>query len=139
MDISKSEIRLVQKCWFSVSNNAVAIADDFYDELFNRYPHYQQYFHTERKIQAKKLMNMINILINGLEVWENIEPEIVRLGQIHARIADFTDEDYQNVVNTFIWAMCRYKSGEDQATIDAWRNIFALISRTMLDASKVSK
>jgi len=135
MDISKSDIRLVQKCWFSVSNNAMDIADDFYEELFKRNPHYQQYFRTDRKIQANKLMSMINIIINGLDVWEGVEPEVVKLGKIHSKIADFTDKDYQNITDIFIWAMCRYKRGEDEETIKAWQKIFLLISQTMISAS----
>lgn len=142
MTISQAEIRLVQKCWFALSNHASSITTDFYNELFKRYPSYRQYFRSDLGVQREKLMKMINIIINGVEVWEKIEPEIIKLGKYHAKMGHFTAEDYRHVSDTLIWVMCRYKttSGEQDAnnkeTEEAWRKIFALVSKTMLRASE---
>jgi len=140
MTITKAEIRLVQKCWFALSNHATSITTDFYSELFERYPEYQKYFRSDISAQQEKLMKMINIIINGVEVWEKIEPEIYKLGQYHSQIGHFTAEDFHHVSETLIWAMCRYQPPADNQGInkdeteEAWRKIFALVSKTMLSA-----
>jgi len=144
MTITQAEIRLVQKCWFALSNHATSITADFYTELFERYPEYRQYFRSDLKVHQEKLMKMINIIINGIDVWEKIEPEIYKLGKYHARVGHFTAEDYRHVSDTLIWTMCRYKttSGgqdiKDEETEEAWRKIFALLSKTMLAASEAA-
>jgi len=144
MTITQAEIRLVQKCWFALSNHATSITADFYTELFKRYPEYRQYFRSDMKVHREKLMKMINIIINGIDVWDKIEPEIYKLGKYHSKIGHFTAEDYLHVSDTLIWTMCRYKATEgdedtqDEETEEAWRKIFALISKTMLSASETA-
>jgi len=142
MTITQADVRLVQKCWFALSNHAERITSEFYTELFERYPEYRKFFRSDMKIQREKLMKMINIIINGIGIWEKIEPEIIKLGKYHAAIADFSAEDYHNVSETLIWVMCRYQTtGAEQVVSDeqmetAWRKLFKLISATMLNASK---
>jgi len=47
-------------------------------------------------------MRMINIIINGVEVWENIEADIIKLGKFHASIGQFSAEDYENISDTLL-------------------------------------
>jgi len=142
MTITQADIRLVQKCWFTMSNHASSITSEFYRELFERYPEYRQYFRNDLKVQQEKLMRMINIIINGIDIWEKLEPEIIKLGKYHAAIAGFTAEDYHNVSETFIWAMCRYQPTEAEPVVSdeqmemAWRKLLKLVSTTMLNANK---
>ena len=141
MSITQKDVRLVQKCWFAMSNYAPNITSEFYKELFERYPEYRQHFRNDMKVQQEKLMKMINIIINGIDIWEKLEPEIIKLGKFHASISDFTAEDYHNVSETFIRVMCRYQEREaDQLASEeqmemAWRKLLKLISTTMLNAN----
>jgi len=132
MTISKEEIRLIQKCWFAMSNHAQSIIASFYQELFEQYPHYRQHFTSDLRVQGAKLLQMINIIINGIDVWEKLEPEMIKLGEYHGRITDFTAEDYNNISNTLIKVICRFKGESDLTTIQAWQKAFALVSEAML-------
>jgi len=139
MSITDEDIKLVQKCWFSLSNNAQGIYSSFYQRLFEQFPHYRQYFRSDKKVQAEKLMQMINIITNGLEVWEQLEPEIIKLGQYHAGIVDLTAEDYENVSTVLIEVICEYRGERDPATMLAWQNIFDHISATMLRGQQLAR
>ncbi|MCK5335464.1 MAG: hypothetical protein KAQ67_04845 [Gammaproteobacteria bacterium] len=136
--ISQSDIQIVKKYWFSISitNDSNVVFANFYLELFKNFPHYQQYFHIDMSVQAEKLSSMVNIIVNGVEVWDQLEPEIVRLGRMHANIADFSTQDYQNIFETLFSAMESHRGYDDKTAYKAWRNLFTLISETMMHASK---
>lgn len=139
MTVSQEEIRLIQKCWFVLSNHIESIAESFYKELFACYPHYRPYFTADVKTQGSKLMQTVNIIINGIDVWDKLEPEIIKLGEYHARIADFTADDYDNVSEILIKVMCQYKGEKDLPTIQAWQKAFALVSEAMLRGQQSGK
>ena len=133
--ISKSNIEIVQQYWFSIAGRGDEIAASFYQELFEKYPEYRSHFQNNVEEQQEKFIRMINIVINGIEVWDLIEPEVVKLGQLHAAIADFGIKDYQNVVNTLFAVMERYRGYEDERATEAWSNLFGIISETMIKAA----
>ena len=133
--ISKSNIKIVQQYWFSIAGHGDDIAVSFYQELFEKHPEYRPYFQSNVEEQQEKFIRMINIVINGVEVWDLIEPEIVKLGELHATIADFGKKDYQNVVNTLFDVMERYRGHEDEQATEAWFNLFGLVSDTMMRAA----
>jgi len=132
---SQSDVEIVQQYWFSIAPNGDDIAASFYQDLFEKFPEYRKYFTSDREAQQEKLIRMINIVINGVTVWEVIRPEIVKLGQFHAEIADFGKKDYQNIVNTLLGVMERYRGIPDERATEAWLNLFALISDTMMQAA----
>jgi len=139
MNVSGADIRLVQKCWFSLSNHAQSISSSFYQTLFAQFPHYRRYFTTDQKVQGEKLMQMINIIINGLNVWEKLEPEIIKLGEYHATIADLTADDYDNIATVLIEVMCEYKGEKDPATMLAWKKTFDAVSSSMLQGQQQAR
>lgn len=135
--ISSSDVKIVQKYWFSicVTGKCHKLTHDFYVELFERYPEYKKYFTHEINTQADKLSKMLNIIVNGMDIWERIEPEIISLGHLHTKIGDFTVEDYDNIFETMFYVMEKYRDYEDQEAYVAWRNLFTLISETMMNVS----
>ena len=133
--ISKSDVEIVQQYWFSIAAHGQDIAANFYQDLFEKHPEYRPYFRNDMEVQQEKLIRMINIVINGVAVWEVIQPEIVKLGRFHATIADFGKQDYQNVVNTLFGVMERYRGHQDDRASEAWSNLFGIISDTMMQAA----
>ena len=134
--ISKTDVEIVKKYWFSIAMHKDGVVTSFYQELFEKHPEYRKYFKNDLEVQHEKLARMINIVINGADVWDLIEPEIVKLGRFHATIADFGKTDYQNIVNTLLNVMERYKGYEDERAREAWSNLFAVISDTMMQAAE---
>lgn len=139
--ISPSDIENVQKYWFSIStlSNANQICPHFYKELFRRYPEYRVLFTLKVELQAEKLSKMLNIIVNGVSIWEQLESEIVKLGYSHANLGDFTKQDYDNVFETLYFVMEGFREKEDKDAYVSWRNIFSLISKTMMDASEYNR
>lgn len=135
--ISSSDVEIVQKYWFSISvtGNAHQLFYDFYQELFVRHPYYRQYFTHEISTQADKLSKMLNIIVNGIVLWEKIEPEIISLGHLHTKIGSFTVQDYDNIFETMFYVMEKHRGYEDPEAYGAWRNLFTVISETMLNVS----
>jgi len=84
-------------------------------------------------------MQMVNIIINGLNVWDKLEPEIIKLGEYHVAIADFTADDYDNVSNVLIEVICEYKGEKDPESVLAWKKIFEEISSTMLQGQREAR
>lgn len=136
--ISSSDIQIVQKYWFSISIsiNGHELCSNFYQELFKRYPHYEQYFNHDIDLQAEKLARMLNIIVNGIEIWNQIEPELDKLGRLHASIASFTMQDYENIFETMFYVMEKHRGYEDKEAYKAWHKLFMLISEKMMQAPK---
>lgn len=135
--ISSSDMKIVQKYWFSISvtGNGHKLSYDFYIELFKRFPHYKKYFTHEIRTQADKFSKMLNIIVNGMDIWEQIEPEIISLGHLHTKVASFTVQDYDNIFETMFYVMEKYRGYEDREAYEAWRNLFTTISETMMNVS----
>lgn len=132
MPVSQDTVRRVQRSWVTISNYASTIGDEFYKELFRQYPAYQPYFRTDREIQIDKLSRMLNILINGMDVWDDIEPEIRKLGSRHARYGDFNEQDYQNVMLALITVINKFRQEQSEEITEAWYAVFNQVADTML-------
>ena len=134
--ITAAEIQVIRLYWFSISSNGLNISDDFYKRLFDDFPEYEQYFPTDRQVLAEKLTRVINIIVNGAEVLDHIEPMLVKLGQFHATLGDFTSQDYENVSSTLFTVMKNYKGHDDKVAEEVWHKIFSEVAAIMLNASK---
>ena len=136
MAFSEHTTKLVQKTWGGLSSQTLNIANDFMELLFEKYPHYRVHFSTDVNAQLEKFVSMLNILVNGLDYWDDIEPEIRKLGQRHVSYGKFMVEDYENVVDTLIIVLKKYSGQMPEEVEQAWVDVFAEVAGIMIQGAE---
>ena len=133
--MTPEQIELVQNSWKKVEPISVMAAELFYSKLFELNPDYKNLFKEDMTKQGRKLMDMINMVVNSLAYPEAILPAIKSSGKRHAHYG-VEDSDYDVVGEAFIWTL-RIGLGNDftDEVKQAWIEAYTFLSKTMKDAA----
>src|SRR5207244_7949400 len=133
--MKSSQIALVQATFDKILPIADIAAQNFYDRLFHLDPSLRRLFNGDLRMQGKKLMDAISIIVGNLNRPDRIVPGIRALGRRHAAYG-VQDEHYAIVGDALLW-MLEHGLG-DGFTDDvrgAWTAAYALIATTMKEAA----
>src|SRR5215475_11203391 len=99
--------QLVADTWKQVAPMAEAAADMFYRRLFEIDPATRKLFRaTEMVAQRKKLVQMLNFAVNGLDRLDVLTSKVEDLGRRHAGYG-VTDAHYDSVGAALLWTWNR--------------------------------
>ncbi|MBV9109194.1 MAG: hemin receptor [Gemmatimonadetes bacterium] len=126
---------LVQESWTAVEPIADAAAELFYGRLFELDPSLRTLFRGDMKEQGKKLMQMITVVVRGLDRLDQLVPAVEALGRRHAGYG-VRDEHYETVAAALLWTL--EKGLGDAFTPDvmaAWVEAYSLLATVMQRAA----
>lgn len=127
--------QLVRDSWAKVLPIQETAAELFYGRLFDQYPEVKPYFKGDMKEQGKKLMTMINHVVNGLDNLDALIETLKQAGRDHVGYGVKT-EDYDKVGDSLLWTL---NKGLGEAFTDdvkqAWTEAYAIISGVMLEGA----
>ena len=130
-----SQITLVQSTFDRILPISDVAAQIFYDRLFHLNPSLRRLFNGDLRMQGKKLMDAVSIIVGNLNRPDRIIPGIRALGRRHAAYG-VRDEHYAMVGDALLWTL---EHGLGDAFTDdvrsAWAAAYALIAETMKDAA----
>ncbi len=132
--MTPDQIVLVQDSFRRVGPIEDKISNLFYHRLFEVAPQVAPLFRDDMGVQKKKFMQMLELLVKGLNTPESFLPEVVGLGQRHTSY-DVAPEHYVVVGESLIWAL-DYALGED-FTEDmhmAWVAAYGTLADVMIGA-----
>ena len=133
--MTPTQIELVKSTWKKVVPISTNAAELFYDRLFALDPLLRPMFKSDLRDQGRKLMQMIGVVVSGLNKLEEIVPKIEALGRGHAGYG-VRPEHYDTVGAALLWTL---KQGLDEAfTPDvelAWAEAYTLLAATMQRAA----
>lgn len=137
-DINNSAIdsESVKNCWSKIKsdNGTDLFVDNFYQLMFEHHPELRKYFPDELKNQKIKLLTTLDNVINGIEYINDLEDELVALGQRHKNIG-ITKDMYEIFISSIIDTA---KMSSDNSLTDkelaAWTDAFTKVSNIMLKA-----
>jgi hemoglobin-like flavoprotein len=132
------QIGLVKLSWAKVLPISETAAELFYGKLFELDPELKPLFKGDLKEQGKKLMTMLDVVVNELDNLESIIPAAKASGARHAAYG-VKDEDYNTVASALLWTL-------DQGLGDnftdelkqAWTAAYVALANVMKDAAKAS-
>lgn len=135
--LSEKEIKLIKKSWSALHRvNPVLIGDVFYRKLFIDVPELKKMFTSSPEAQAKKLIDMLNVIVARLERFDELSQDIKQLGLRHVRYG-VTDKHYEYVGAALIWTLKQALRNEWNAkTEDAWIKCYTLLADAMIRATK---
>ncbi|MDY7233233.1 globin family protein, partial [Hyalangium rubrum] len=133
--LSPHTVELVQRSWSQVAPISDAAATLFYDRLFELDPSVQPLFKSDLAQQKKKLMQMLNVAVDGLNNPQRLVPVLEQLGARHAGYM-VQDHHYVLVGEALLWTL-REGLGESftPETEAAWKEVYGLVAGVMKKAA----
>lgn len=127
-------ITLVQKSFKDVVPVADQVGASFYARLFETHPEVRPMFAKDIRPQAKKLVQMLAMVVNGLHRLPAIQAEVAALARRHKNYG-VADAHYPVVGETLIWTLQHHLGDAFTPQIkEAWLTAFATLSGVMIDA-----
>ena len=129
--MTNEEIALVKGSWSKVMPIADQAAGLFYGKLFELDPKLKTLFSGDMEEQGKKLMQMINTAVTGLDRLDEIVPAVESLGERHVAYG-VKDSDYDTVGEALMWTLSQ-GLGEDftEEVKEAWSTVYIVLAGTM--------
>jgi hemoglobin-like flavoprotein len=126
---------LVQASFQQVAPVADEVSNLFYTRLFETDPSLRALFRGDLQEQGRKLMQMIEKAVHGLDDLPALVPVFQALGRRHAGYG-VRAEHYDTVAGALIWTL-EQKLGADftNEVRDAWVAVYMLLATTMKAAA----
>ena len=123
---------LVKQSWSLVSGRGPALAERFYQRLFEIAPDQQQLFaSTNMEDQRRKFLAMLQEIIVRIGTPAQLVPEVAALGSRHAGYGA-TDRGYRVVGDALIWSLEQELGPAMTSELrDAWREAYLLLAGLM--------
>src|ERR1044071_3386083 len=126
---------LVQDSWPLVEPIADPAAELFYGRLFALDPSLKPLFRGDMKEQGKKLMQMITVVVRGLNRLDDLEPAIESLGRRHVGYG-VQDSHYDTVAAALLWTLEQgLGAAFTPAVKAAWTEAYTLLATVMKRAA----
>lgn len=111
------------------------VARSFYTRLFEHYPELRQLFKGDIIQQGQKLMSLINVAVNGLDLLDSLVPSLHELGARHVSFG-VEDEDYEKVIDVLLWAISHQLQADFTPELErAWRDTLSALAAIMLEGA----
>jgi len=135
MSINAEQIHLVQTSFAKVLPISDQAAVLFYDKLFDIAPQVRPLFKGDMAEQGRKLMAMLNTVVNGLGNLNSIAPAAQSMARRHVDYG-VLPEHYAFVGEALLYALAEgLKTDFTPAVKQAWSDAYGLLSGVMIDAA----
>jgi len=103
----------------------------FYGKLFEMDPSARRLFHNDISLQGRKLMDMLEEVVNSLDDFESLKPRLAELGRTHTGYG-VRAEQYETLISALLWAIAQELEGNfTSATKEAWRLAMTTVCEAM--------
>jgi len=122
----------IRESYELVRESPTAIAMLFYGRLFNLEPSLRNLFKNDLRVQAAKLMDTLEQVVNCIDHLDQMRPQLGELGRVHVTYG-VQPEHYQTVTAALLWALGQALEADfDAECRAAWSQALQEICREML-------
>lgn len=134
--MTPKQIHLVKSSFQKVLPISETAADLFYGKLFELDPSLRSLFTGDMKEQGRKLMDMLDVLVQGLDKLQTILGAVQKLGKSHVAYG-VQNKHYETVGAALLWTL-EQGLGKDftAETKQAWVETYKLVADAMQDATR---
>lgn len=132
--MNSDTVLLVQQSFTKVVPIAGQVGEIFYSRLFETHPAVRPMFADDIKPQAKKLVQMLAMVVNGLDKLDTLLPAVQDLARRH-KTYGVVDAHYPAVGETLLWTL-EQGLGDDftPELRQAWTTAFQTLAGVMIAA-----
>jgi hemoglobin-like flavoprotein len=133
--MTPEQISLVQTSWQKVVPIKDKAAELFYGKLFEMDSSLKPMFKGDLTEQGRKLMAMINTVVNKLDNLAEIVPAVQDLGRRHAGYG-VKDDHYATVAGALLWTLGAGLGDAFTPEVKAaWTEAYGILAGAMTDAA----
>ncbi|MGB0684102.1 MAG: methyl-accepting chemotaxis protein [Magnetovibrionaceae bacterium] len=133
--MNNETIHLVRESFNKVKPIKEQAAELFYNRLFELDPSLKSMFSGDMKRQGAKLMAALSTVVNSLDRFDQVIPELERMGIRHAGYGVRADH-YATVGEALLWTLEQGLGPDCTPDVKtAWVEAFNVIADTMIDAA----
>jgi hemoglobin-like flavoprotein len=131
--LTKKETALIKKSWGLLRKiDPIVLGDIFYSKLFFDNPELRKMFPEDMEGQYRKLLDMLNTIIERLEKIDELKGDIVNMAKRHEGYG-VKPEHYHLVGVALIWTLQKMLGTDWTDEVrSAWINCYASLSGTMI-------
>jgi nitric oxide dioxygenase len=112
-----------------------AVVRLFYGRLFELAPQVRPLFKTEIGEQSRRLGEMLNMIVDALDRFDELRPVLAELGRRHVEYGA-RPEHYEVLRSALMWAFGNALGVQfDRETRTAWESLIGIVSAEMLAAA----
>jgi hemoglobin-like flavoprotein len=132
------EKQLIQDSFAQVAPLTERAAELFYGRLFELDPDLSLLFRGDIRQQGRKLVQMLAVVVLGLDYFERLVPALQDLGRRHVTYG-VLPRHYAIAQDALLWMLDQMLGDAFTADVrDAWTSVYAWISTTMQSISAES-
>ena len=129
--MTPTQVEIVENSFKLIATDAHRASQIFYDELFYRAPHLRQLFPEDMARHKGKFVQMLAMIVKGLDKVSSISEEVVNLGRRHMSY-DVQPEHYAVVGEALLAMLERFLGPRLTPEIrDAWAAAYDMLARLM--------
>ena len=123
--------QIIRETFPLIREIAIPVSLLFYGRLFDLDPSLRRLFRIDLKEQSKKLVAMLDALVEGIDDWEKIVPVLRELGQRHLGYG-VKEQHYDTVCSALVWAFGQaLQPGFDEEVRTAWTAVIQAVNEQM--------
>lgn len=127
----------IRKSFQSLNGKTSEFGLAFYDRLFHTAPEARSLFPKDMHAQATKLVEMLEVVVDGLDGLADLVPKLQYLGAMHKTYGALP-EHYDLVGEALLDTLADHVPLWDESDRAAWGTLFAIAAETMIDAANTS-
>jgi len=129
--------KLVRESMAAINEFPGAVVRLFYGRLFELAPQVRPLFKTEIGEQSRRLSEMLNMIVEALDRFDELRPVLADLGRRHVEYGA-RPEHYEVLRSALMWAFGNALGVQfDRETRAAWDALIGMVSAAMLAAAAV--
>jgi hemoglobin-like flavoprotein len=123
--------QLVQQSFDALGDLSGPVAVLFYGKLFELDPSARRLFHIDIAVQARKIIETLDTVVESLDHFDAIRPRLADLGRQHVAYG-VRSEQYETVSRALIWAIGQALGADfDAPTRSAWEQALSDVCAAM--------
>lgn len=129
--MTEREKQIISESFPLIKEIAIPVSLLFYGRLFDVDPSLRQLFKIDIKEQSKKLIAMLDAIVESIDDWERIVPILRHLGQRHVAYG-VKEQDYNTLCSALVWAFGQaLQPGFDNEVRAAWTSVIRDVNEQM--------
>lgn len=133
--MTKEQARIVRNTWMSLQgDDPTLLGDVFYSRLFLKEPSLRKLFQVPGQEQAKKLIDMLDLIVSRLDRLYELDDKIRQLAIRHEGYG-VKPSHYEDVGNALLWSISKGLGKDWTPEVEAaWVACYTTLTSTMLAA-----